>query len=223
MHIISANLNGNPNVGLFCYATDKYCLIPDDFPEKLEKDFKEALKVPLYKMRAAGTELLGVFFAGNNDTLLVPEIMFDSELKKLDELKIKYHVVKSELTALGNNMIVTDKMIIANPDYDDDTLDEIKNALKIKVKTGKVGELNTVGSLTCLNTMGCLVSPDIKDFEKKFLTDNLKLKITTGTANFGSPYVNSSIVANSNGFIVGDASGGPEVQNMDIALGFLEE
>ena len=52
--------------------------------------------------------------------------------------------------------------------------------------------------------------------------DNLKLKITRGTINFGSPYVRAGLVCNSNGFIVGDMSGGPEIQNVDESLGFIE-
>ncbi len=223
MHVITANYNQNPNIGLFCYVNDKYCLVPKLFPKKLKKKFEEVLKVPIYEMSAAGTSLLGVFFSGNNNILLVPEIMFDSELKELEKFKIKYRIIKSELTALGNNLLTNDNVCIANPDYSDDVLKEIETALKTKVKQGKISGLNIVGSLAKLNKNGCLASPDIKTFEKKFLEDNLKIKITTGTVNFGSPYISSGLICNFNGFIIGDMSGGPEIQNADIALGFLEE
>ena len=117
MHVATVNYNGNPNIGLFCYVNDNYCLVPHAFPEKLLKLFKEVFQVPVYESRAAGTDLLGVFFSGNTTTLLVPKIMFDFELKELDRFKIKYKVVDSTLTALGNNMLVTEKACIVNPEY----------------------------------------------------------------------------------------------------------
>src|SRR3989344_6944995 len=100
MHGITTNYQGNPNMGVFCYANDKYCLVPLGFEEHLKKKFEEILKVPVHEMRAAGTSLLGVFFAGNDDCLLVPEIMFDSELAELKRLGINHKVIKTELTAL---------------------------------------------------------------------------------------------------------------------------
>jgi translation initiation factor 6 len=222
-HIVTANYNANPNLGLFCYATDKYCLVPRDLQSRIKKEIEEALKVPVHEMTAAGTTLLGIFFNGTDDVLLVPKIMFDHELEELKRLKIDYRIVDSELTALGNNMLVGKHACIASPEYDKETLKDLEVWLKMPVKIGKISELDTVGSLAVGNSKGCLVSSDIKDFEKKFLKDNLKVNITTGTINFGSPYVKSGIVCNSFGFVVGDASGGPEIQNADIALGFLEE
>lgn len=223
MHVITANYNQNPNIGLFCYVNDKFCLVPKLFPKKLKKKFEDVLKVPVHEISAAGTSLLGVFFAGNADILLVPEIMFKSELRDLETFKIKYRIIKSELTALGNNLLINGNVCIANPEYSNDVLKDIETALKIKVKHGKISDLNIIGSLTEVNKKGCLTCPDIKNFEKKFLEDNLKVKVTTGTVNFGSPYVSSGLICNSNGFVIGDMSGGPEIQNADIALGFLED
>lgn len=221
-HIMTASYNGNPNIGLFCYANDKYCLVPYNFPESLQRKFQEVLKVPVYEVNAAGTHLLGVFFSGNEECLLVPEIMFDSELRVLDELKIKYKIVESEMTALGNNLLMSKHMCIASPDYKDDTLKEIEKAIKMPVKKGKIADLNIVGSLAKGNSKGMLVSAEAKEFELKFLKDNLKIKIMTGTLNFGSGYVSSALVCNSHGIVTGDVSGGPEIQNADEALGFIE-
>ena len=122
MHAITGNYLGNPNIGLFCYANDKYCLVPHGVSEKMIKQFSEVLKVPVYEIRAAGTALLGVFFAGNDDILFVPEIMFENELKELEKHKIKYRIIKSELTALGNNLLFKDNICIASPDYDSEAL-----------------------------------------------------------------------------------------------------
>jgi translation initiation factor 6 len=221
-HVITATYQANANIGLFCYANDKYCLVPYGMLDKQKKNFEDILKVPVHEISAAGTDLLGVFFSGNEDCLLVPEIMFDSELKRLHELKINYKIVKSELTALGNNLLISKNVCIASPEYPDAVLKEIEKDLGIPVKKGKISEFDIVGSLAKGNTKGLLVSSDIAEFEKKFLKDNLKIKITTGTVNFGSPYISSGVVCNSNGFIIGESSGGPEIQNADEALGFMD-
>lgn len=221
MHILKTNYNGNPNLGLFIYANDKYCLLPVGFPEKLEKDIKETLGVPLYHLKVAGTDLLGVFLNGNDDILFVPKIMFDNELEILDKLKIKYQVIDSDLTALGNNMIVTEKMCIINEEFEEKAIKNIEKF--IPVKKGQISTFNIVGSLAKANKKGLIVSPEIQAHEEKFLEKNLGLKITKTTINFGSPYVSSGVVCNSNGFLVGDMSGGPEIQNIDTGLGFLED
>ncbi len=220
MHILKMNYNGNPNVGLYFYANDNYCLAPVGISDSLMKEIEEVLKVPVYKAKAAGTDLLGVFFAGNNDVLFVPKIMFDSELKALDKLKIKHYMVDSELTALGNNMVVTESMSILNPDYHDNVVEFVSRI--VPAKKGQIAGLNIVGSLASANRTHAVVSPDITEGEEKFFEKNLKLNITKTTVNFGSQFVSSGIVCNSHGFLVGDMSGGPEVQNIDIGLGFLE-
>jgi len=222
MHILQANINANPNVGLFCYATNKYCLVPFGMSGKLRKKFEEVLNVPVHEMKVAGTDLLGVFLTGNDELLLVPKIIFDSELKLLNHLKIIYEVIDSELTALGNNFLISKNSCIINPEYSETVIKRLKK-LGFDVKTGKIADLNIVGSMAVHNNKGCLISADAKDFEVKFLEKSLKIKVTKGTVNFGSPYVSSGIVCNSHGFVVGDMSGGPEIQNVDIALGFLEE
>ncbi len=222
MHVIKANYQGNPNIGLFCYATDKYCLIPSELPKQIRKQFEEVLQVPLYEMTAAGTSLLGVFFAGNDNMLLVPEIMFDSELEQLERFKIKYTLINTKLTALGNNLLVNNKICIASPEYTEEEINKISKSLDVKVKQGKISGLKIVGSLAKINGKGGLISAETEDFEKKFLEKNLNLKLTKGTINFGSPYISSGMICNSKGFIVGDMSGGPEIQNADEALGFIE-
>ncbi|MEM3374071.1 MAG: translation initiation factor IF-6 [Candidatus Woesearchaeota archaeon] len=226
VHVIMANYNQNPNIGLFCYANDNYCLVPNNFPKALKKEFQDILKVPVYEINAAGTPLLGVFFNGNNDILFVPEIMFESELKELEKLNIKYKIINSELTALGNNFLFLGNNVLANPDYKDSLLKDLEKNFNLKIKKARISELNIVGSLAKGNNKGLLVSPDIKEFELKFLNDFLKkeslnLKITKGTLNFGSPYISSALLCNSNGFIVGDISTGVEIQNADEALGFI--
>jgi translation initiation factor 6 len=217
-HAFITNFNSNPNVGLYGYATDKYCLIGREVPEKLHKEISEALNVKLIPMTIAGTSLLGVFLNGNNKMLLVPSIVFPQELELLDKHKIKYTVINSKYTCLGNNMIITDKVGIISTDYGVKESKQLFDALGFKVIQAKIASHNTLGSLAVHNNNGMLCHHDILESEAKLLKKALKIEINTGTVNMGNPFVGSGILCNSKGMIIGDASGGPEIVNADQAL-----
>lgn len=223
MHLLKTDFNGNFNVGLYVYATDEYCLIGNDVPQELIIEIEKALKVPVHKISIAGTGLLGVFLAGNSNCLLIPKIAFNEEIESIRKLKINYKIIETKLTALGNNILCNDSGCIINPDYGKTEEETIKEALKVPVKRGKIAGLTIVGALGALNKKGCLMHRDAEDFEIEFIETILGVKAATGTLNFGSPYIKSGIAVNSNGFIVGSLSGGPEMQNADEAFGFLED
>ena len=222
MHVLKTNFNGNPNVGLYGYCSNEYCLLGMEVPAKKAKEIEKVLGVPVHQMTMCGTSLLGVFLAGNSKVLLVPEITFDYELKQLDKLKIDYTVIRSKSTALGNNLLCNDKGCLANPDFSADQKKRIRQALNVALKPGKIAGLNTVGSLAVLNSKGCIVHRDITRAEMKYVGDLLGLRCTPSTINMSSPYIRSGVLCNDNGFIVGDASGGPEITNIEQELGFLE-
>jgi len=220
-HVLVTNFNSNPNVGLYIYANDKYCLFGNDVPEKLLKEIEEVLDVPLIPMSVAGTSLLGVFLSGNKNCLLIPKIAFSTELAVLDKHKIKYKVIDTKLTCLGNNIICNDKGCVVSDDYGERELKMFKDSLKVNVVRAKIAELSTLGSLAVHTKKGLLCHHEILEHEAELLKKVLKVEIFTGTVNMGVPFIGSGIVCNNKGFIIGDASGGPEIVNADEALGFI--
>ncbi len=220
-HVLVTNFNSNPNLGLYAFATDKYCLIGTEVPEKLLPEIEEVLDVPIIKISIAGTSLLGVFLNGNNKCLLVPKIAFPNELEELDRHKIKYKLIDTKLTCLGNNMICNDKGCVVSEEYGEREIKAIKEALKIDVVRAKIAELNTLGSLAVHTKKGLLCHHEILEHEAELLKKILKVEIFTGTVNMGVPFIGSGIICNNKGYIIGDASGGPEIVNADESLGFL--
>jgi len=221
MHIYRTNFNGNPNIGLYVYATDSYCLVGKDVPEKHIKTIEKVLKVKTHRLTIAGTSMLGVFLAGNDNCLLVPEIVYDDELEILDKLKIKYKVINSHFTALGNNILCNNEGAIINFEYEDKAAKEIEKALMIKANRTTIAKLEAVGSLGVMNSKGMIVHEEITAADKKLLEKTFDVKVHKGTVNLGNPYLNSGIVVNESGFVVGDTSGGPELVNIDESLGFI--
>jgi translation initiation factor 6 len=223
MHVLMTNFEANPNVGLFGYANDKYCLLGRSVPLKAARAVEKALKVPVHRITMCGTSLIGVFCNGNNSMLLVPQIAFEDELKALERFKIPYAVIRTKLTAFGNNILCNDKGCLASPAYSAETKKRIREALNVPLKPGKIADLDTVGACAALNSKGCVIHRDASQKEISFVEKLLGIECTTGSVNMGSPYIRSGVLANSNGFIVGDASGGPEVNNLDQGLGFLSK
>ncbi|MFC1730886.1 translation initiation factor IF-6 [candidate division KSB1 bacterium] len=222
-HVLQTSFNGNPNVGLYGFANDKFCLLGVEVPNKQAKQIEKVLKVPVHQITLAGTSLIGAFCNGNNKLIVLPDIVFEDELKVLDKLKIKYEVIKTRHTALGNNLLCNDVGCLANPELSADAKKRIRVALDVALKPGKIAGVNTVGSVAVQNDHGCLIHGDAKPFEIKFIKDLLKVDVETGTVNMGNPYLGSGVLCNNHGFVVGDASGGPEVVYIDEFLGFLEK
>ena len=221
-HIFRTLVQGNPNVGLFGFANDNFCLVGEEFSDAQVKDIEEVLKVPVHRITMCGTSLVGVFVAGNNNVLLVPSIAFDYELKKLEELKINYVVIDSELTALGNNISCTDHGCLINKEFKPEQKNQIRDAVKVPMETGTVDNFNIVGSMISCNSSHGIVSRDISPEEKQVGERVLGIPLLESSVNIGSPHIHSGMFCNKNGFVISSSTTGPEITNIDEGLGFIE-
>jgi len=222
MHVLKMDFNGNPNVGLYAYANDEFCLVGKDISVESAKKISKVLGVPVHRITMCGTSLIGVFVAGNSRCILVPSIAFEEELAVLDKLKIKYKVFETKLTALGNNILVNDKGCIVNPEFSKEERAVISEALGVDAKKGRISGLDIVGACATYNDKGIVIHRDVVSKEADVISQELGLECTNGTVNMGSPYVSSGLIANSKGFVVGELSSGPEIQFVDEGLGFIE-
>ncbi len=221
-HILITNFNSNPNVGLYGYATDKYCLLGREVPEKEAQAIAKILDVPIIPLTIAGTSLLGIFLTGNKHCLLVPGVAFPQELEILKKHKINYRLIDTKLTCLGNNVICNDHGALISNEYGERELKAMHDALKVEVVRAKIASMNTLGSLAVHTKKGMLCHHDILEHEAALITQIMKVEVMTGTVNLGVPFVGSGILCNNHGFVIGDASGGPEIMNADEALGFIK-
>lgn len=218
MAIYRTDFLSNPNVGLFGYAGEGFCLLGEHIPEEQVKKVRKALGVGVHQVRLCGTELIGVFCAGNSSALLVPEIVFDNEFEKLKALGCSPAIIETELTALGNNILCNDTGCVLSPDFPDDTVKQIQKALKVPAVRGTIGELHNVGALAVLSGSACVVSPDATEGERKFIEETLGVRCVEGTANMGMPYLRAAVLANSKGMVISAACSGVEIANIDNAF-----
>jgi translation initiation factor 6 len=220
-HIHKTNYFGTPNIGMYLFATDSYAIVGAAMEQK-EKDMIESiLKVPVYSINICGTPMAGLFLAGDEKTLFVPELIYTHEFNALEQIEgVTVVKVPSRFTALGNNMVVGNGAIFVNSELEPEAIEFLSQyGVVDKIE---VADTDVVGSCVALNKKGGVVHPGAEDEELDVLEEKLGVPLTKATVNMGSNYVKSGIVANSNGFIVGNSSTGPEVANIDEALGFLE-
>jgi translation initiation factor 6 len=221
MHILKANFNGTPNVGLYGYATKTHLLLGEHLQEKLLAEVLEALgNIELHIFRIAGTNMPGIFLAGNSKTILVPSIAFDYELEQLKKLNIAYTTFRTRHTCLGNNIVCNDHGAIISTDFDETERKFIEQHLGVPTVRMDIAKLSTPGAVVVLNGKYGIIHRDATNEEVAEVEKILKVTLQPATVNLGTPYLRAGILNNAQGFIIGDQSGGPEIVHIDEALGY---
>ena len=212
--------NGNPNIGLYAFATDDYCLVPETAPEKFVNQIIKNLEVEVIRLNIAGTPLLGALLISAGKKLFVPKIVLDREINKLKQLGIKHKIIDSELTALGNNIFVGKKTMLLNPDYDKETRKILEKETGLKTELLKINDLKTPGSLMKGNDYGVVMS-SLLEQKSRLLRRKLGFEnFETTTVNFGNPFISSGIIVNNKGLLLGKTTTGYEAMQIQRALGF---
>ncbi|MBU2639567.1 MAG: translation initiation factor IF-6 [Nanoarchaeota archaeon] len=216
MEVLKTNFYGNPNLGLYGFATDKYCLIGRGLSEEIIEEIEQVLGVKVYEITVNHSRLIGSYCCGNNKLILVPSIIKEGEEEELKKLKIPYKKIKSKFCALGNNIILRDDVALINPEFEKNIEEELK---EFKLKRMNIGDHNAIGSCIIANKNGCLVSVNVTEEELKEISKTLGLKAEIGSVNRGSPYVKAGLIANSKGYLMGDSTTGVEGMRIEMALG----
>lgn len=216
MKFIRTNFNGDPNIGLYGFATDGYCIL-GNHPKHRQK-MEEMLKVKISAAQMAGTELAGIFAAGNSNGILISKIADAREKREIKKaLGINILTIKAKATAIGNLVVCNDKGCIISAKLKKYGK-EIAEALDCETSVGKVAGLHIVGSAAVATNKGCLCHRDASEDELKEIEELLKVKADIGSIG-GSPFVKAGIIANGNGIVVSEEASGPELQRIDEVFG----
>jgi len=225
MQIAQTNFHGDHNLGLFGKSSDKVCILGNFVPDKAVEKIESLLKVNVLKTNIANTDLAGIFCCMNSNGLILPGIVSEREFAKLKILKKNYGmnvtVLKTTFTALGNLVLCNDKGAVVSKIFSKREKKKIEDCLGVESEYASLAEITTVGSCGVATNKGCLVHRDASEEEIKLIEDVLKTPVDIGTANFGSPFVGSCMIANSAGAVIGESTTGPEVTRIMEALSFL--
>lgn len=222
MRISKADFHGDPNVGLYGLATDRYVIIPDNNIDVSN------LNVSVIFSTVSQTDLVGVFICGNSNGVIFPRIIRDRELENitsgLKKIKKNINILKLDIneTCLGNLILCNDNVAIISPALEKHA-ENIGKCLKVPVVTGNILGYDIVGSLCIATNKGFLLTMNGSEEEFEFLKKNLKVNGDIGSVNFGGTFTKSGILANSNGALIGKLTTGPEIARIEEALEFLED
>jgi translation initiation factor 6 len=219
MKVITLDFYGDNNLGLFGKACDKFCLISNLLEEKKLKIIKNALKVDIFSLTLADTELIGLFCAFNSNGILLPKIVNRKEIEAIKKIGINVEILKTKFTALGNLILCNDKGALISDVFSKAEKKKIENCLDVESEYCSFAGLNIPGSCGVSTNKGCVVHRDCNDEEIEKIKSLLKVKVGVGTINFGSPFIGSGVIANSNGILVGSLTTAPEMENLIEILG----
>lgn len=224
VEIIKMSFFGNSNIGIYAYVNDKFMFIPMGIPSDDVNELCSVLGVIPVETKIAGTILNGVLVAGNNNGVLLPRIIFDTELQHINKvikdsgIDVVIHVLESKYTALGNLIACNNKGCIVSPLLEKEAVKTISDVLGIEVVKARLVNVDVPGSVLAVVDNGGVVHPDASEEDLKLIKDIIKVSVERATVNAGIPYVKSGILANNKGVIVGGNTTGPEI--LRIKTGF---
>jgi len=220
MNIYQTEFLGEGYLGLFGFATDKYCLISHRVSENKLNKIGETLGVDTIPSSIFNFMLSGIMAAGNSNGVLVPYLVEEEEIKTIQE-SANVAVVPDRFTALGNLIVANDNGGMISDVFSQKSKLAIDEALGVNTVQGKIANSSEVGALCVATNKGFVATPDVGDEELKQLEGVFGVPGGRASANMGSKAVGACIIANSNGFVVGEKTTPIELEYMNEALGFL--
>ncbi len=221
--MLRAVLSGSAYVGVFTRATDDCLLVRPDIDDELREAFETELGVPAIPTTVAGSSTVGALAVGNENGLLVSDRITTLERERIaDTTDLPVVELPGKINAAGNVVLANDTGAYVHPDLPRTAVQTVKDALDVPVERGMLGDVRTVGTAAVATNKGVLCHPKATDEELDFLEELLGVYADIGTINYGGPLVGSGLVANSNGYVVGEETTGPELGRIDDTLGFLD-
>jgi len=224
MAIRMADINGNPYVGVFCRLIGSVALCPMETPDEFILQMSEVMGVEAVRTAAGSTNLHGSLIAANSRGLIIPYFYAREDVKKcfgsssLEGDEPRVEVSEDHHTAWGNNVLLSEKLALVNPDLLAGSLKLIEDVFDVEVIKGTIAGIKTIGSIAVLNSKGMIIHPKATSSDMDRLRELFKVDPYISTANFGSPYLGASMVANDSGALVGSRSSGVELNRIENSL-----
>ncbi len=211
------SIDSQDYIGVFSVTSEGLTIIPfvDEMP------FIDAMETPVVKTTIGGTRLIGALSVMNSNGMLVANIMDEREIEPiLDHTDVT--VVPEKHNALGNNILLNDKAALIHPKLSPVTEDAIRKNLDVEVERGTIAEMKMVGSVAVATNRGILCHPHVKDKEITMLEELFDVEVSKTTANHGSGWIGTCLIANSKGAVIGSSTTPIEMGRIEEGLGYLD-
>ncbi len=220
MGVGKVDVRGNSFIGAFGLATDSFSLIGNSLSAGNEKMVNEFLGVDTARISIDGSDLIGVYAVANSNAVLLPEITTDLELKNARSLlpNVRVEAFRTDLNALGNNILANDKIALVNSAYSGEEEKRIGDALGVETLKLDIGGLPTVGASNILTNKGIVLNNRASEQEIEAVAKRIS-SYSQSTANLGSLSIRLSAISNSRGLLVGSETTGFEMARIAEGLG----
>jgi translation initiation factor 6 len=216
-----ALIAGSPYLGVYVRAGESAGLVPPSTPGALRRTLERILGVKVHTATVAESELLGALIAFNSHGVVVGERLDLPEQRQLEAIA-PVTEVRAKHNAIGNNVLANDMGALVHPEFSDDTLRRIGEALRVPVERGTIAGLGTVGMAGSATNKGVVVHPKATDREVEAITRALSAPVHRSTANFGVGIVGACLVANSRGVLVGLPTTPVEIIHLQEGFGVFD-
>ena len=216
MDAAKLRLKGSDYTGVFCTASDELIFAPAN-PTKKEHDVLfNTLKTDLIEISLAESNLIGLFSKANSNGIVLSNLVTDEEVKalKAEAREINIGVLKSNINAIGSNILANDKVAIINEDYNHEDVKFIGDILGVEVLRMQIGGFKTVGANNILTNRGLVINNKATDLEQREWEEKTGFRSIRTTANTGSLAIGLSVVANSKGVVAGESTTGFELNRI---------
>ena len=119
MGIAKMSLYGNDYIGAFAISNDSFTIVGGSPKQSGRSMIEENLKTKIVETLINGSDLVGIYCATNSNHILIPEMVYKSEIECLDSQlnDVTVSILGSDLNALRNNILANDKIALINPNY----------------------------------------------------------------------------------------------------------
>lgn len=208
-------ITGNPYIGVYCAASEKYAIVTEAAEPKVFKEIGRTLGVEVVQTNIAGATVVGSLVAMNSNGIIVTNFAEKRDLARLPK-DVRVGKMEEKLNAAGNNILANDKAALVHPGASSHTLRFLEDVLGVEVCRGRVAGIETVGSACIATAKGVICHPLTSKDELTELSGFFKVPAAIATLNYGTPYLGACAVANSKGAFVG-------ARSTPIELGRLED
>ena len=218
--IRTIDIYDTPMIGFFATCTDNIALVPPMTKLDICARIEKSLDLRVVETLVNGSVVVGALSRGNSNGFLFSYGTNTRELQKLTGVKVE--TLPDRLNAVGNIVLANDSASLVHPELSDRAIETISRTLNVAVYRGTIAGIKNVGMAGVVTNKGLLVHPRVTSSEREILEKIFELPVSIGTTNFGTQMLGSGILANSNGYLAGSETTGPELGRIEEALGFIK-
>lgn len=215
------DFNENPNVGIYCRASDSIVFLQKNLLKKTKKTIRDVLNAKIVELSIADATIIGSLLTFNSYGAIVTAYANKETFKTIENQGLKIYAIKDVINAAGNDILANDNGALVHPDLKNSSVQKISEILGVSVQKGTIASFGTVGMAAVVTNKGCLCHPKVTEEEKQLLEKIFDVDVMIGTVNHGFPMIGSGLVANTKGAIIGKMTTGIEMGRIEEALRFL--